>query len=226
MSRGWLVYNDAADKPTAAIIDEFDPYDDFGLVPTDGLELYEDADYTITLDLTMDNLGDGANYAFFNGNHLHEAESPNGFQRVDHRQPLGLPVRSGSQGHRAGAPFGNFVIRFKADNPGVWLFHCHIEWHMDSGLAATMIEAPLELQRTLQISDNHYQVCNAGNTLTSGNAAGNTVDFYDLSGENKSKAPLPAGFTARGIVALVFSCTAGFVGMGAIAWYGAAPITN
>lgn len=58
---GWLVYNDAADKPTAAIIDEFDPYDDFGLVPTDGLELYEDADYTITLDLTMDNLGDGAN---------------------------------------------------------------------------------------------------------------------------------------------------------------------
>lgn len=101
---------------------------------------------------------------------------------------------------------------------GVWLFHCHIEWHMDSGLAATMIEAPLQLQSTLQIPENHYQVCNASNTLTSGNAAGNTVDFYDLSGENKSKAPLPAGFTARGIVALVFSCIAGFVGMAAIAW--------
>lgn len=58
---GWLVYSDSADKPAAATIDEFDPYDDFGLVPTDGLELYEEADYTITLDLTMDNLGDGAN---------------------------------------------------------------------------------------------------------------------------------------------------------------------
>lgn len=25
-------------------------------------------------------------------------------------------------------PNGNIVLRFKADNPGVWLFHCHIEW--------------------------------------------------------------------------------------------------
>lgn len=23
---------------------------------------------------------------------------------------------------------GNFVLRFKADNPGVWFFHCHLEW--------------------------------------------------------------------------------------------------
>jgi iron transport multicopper oxidase len=25
-------------------------------------------------------------------------------------------------------PSGNFVIRFVADNPGIWLFHCHLEW--------------------------------------------------------------------------------------------------
>lgn len=25
-------------------------------------------------------------------------------------------------------PNGNFVLRFKADNPGVWFFHCHLEW--------------------------------------------------------------------------------------------------
>ena len=25
-------------------------------------------------------------------------------------------------------PNGNLALRFKADNPGVWLFHCHIEW--------------------------------------------------------------------------------------------------
>ena len=24
---------------------------------------------------------------------------------------------------------GHVVIRFRADNPGVWLLHCHIEWH-------------------------------------------------------------------------------------------------
>lgn len=32
-------------------------------------------------------------------------------------------------------------IRFKADNPGVWIFHCHIEWHLDAGMAITINEA-------------------------------------------------------------------------------------
>lgn len=31
-------------------------------------------------------------------------------------------------------------------------------------------------------------------------------------------------FTARGIVALVFSCISAFLGIAAIAWYGMAPI--
>lgn len=116
-------------------------------------------------------------------------------------------------------PTSYFVIRFKADNPGVWLFHCHIEWHMSSGLVATMIEAPLELQQSLVIPQNHYDVCKVSDTPTAGNAAGDTVDLYDLSGENRSVGPLPAGFTARGIVALVFSCISAFIGLGMIGWY-------
>ncbi|OAP63400.1 hypothetical protein AYL99_02627 [Fonsecaea erecta] len=42
---------------------------------------------------------------------------------------------------------GFMVLRFRADNPGVWLFHCHMEWHVETGLVATLIEAPLELQQ-------------------------------------------------------------------------------
>lgn len=30
---------------------------------------------------------------------------------------------------------GYAVLRFRADNPGVWLFHCHITWHLASGMA-------------------------------------------------------------------------------------------
>jgi len=26
------------------------------------------------------------------------------------------------------------LIRFVADNPGLWAFHCHISWHMEAGL--------------------------------------------------------------------------------------------
>jgi len=42
---------------------------------------------------------------------------------------------------------GSAVLRFRADNPGVWLFHCHMEWHAHSGLVATIVEAPLQLQQ-------------------------------------------------------------------------------
>jgi FtsP/CotA-like multicopper oxidase with cupredoxin domain len=41
---------------------------------------------------------------------------------------------------------GWVVIRFIADVPGVWAFHCHIDWHMAAGLFATFIEAPQELR--------------------------------------------------------------------------------
>jgi iron transport multicopper oxidase len=28
-------------------------------------------------------------------------------------------------------PNGYIVLRFKADNAGIWLFHCHIEWYVE-----------------------------------------------------------------------------------------------
>lgn len=123
-------------------------------------------------------------------------------------------------------PQGNIVLRFRSDNPGVWLFHCHIEWHVASGLIATIIEAPLEIQTQLsgKIPQDHIQACKAGNVRMQGNAAGNTLNLLDLSGEASAPGPIPAGFTARGIVALVFSCGAAFLGMGVISWYGMAPI--
>lgn len=29
-------------------------------------------------------------------------------------------------------PNGNVVLRFRADNAGIWMFHCHLEWHLVS----------------------------------------------------------------------------------------------
>ncbi|KAJ3340029.1 hypothetical protein HDU83_007283 [Entophlyctis luteolus] len=37
--------------------------------------------------------------------------------------------------------YGYAVIRFVADNPGIWLFHCHIEWHMLTGFVVTFVES-------------------------------------------------------------------------------------
>lgn len=33
-------------------------------------------------------------------------------------------------------PFPGFVrLRFRANNPGYWLFHCHYDWHLPIGMA-------------------------------------------------------------------------------------------
>lgn len=82
-----------------------------------------------------------------------------------------------------------------------------------------MVEAPLEVQKTLTIPEDHFAACQADGIPTAGNAAANTVDLLDLTGANVAPKPLPAGFTARGIVALVFSVISALLGLAVISWY-------
>jgi iron transport multicopper oxidase len=179
---GWLVYDKAAPLPAGAEIDEWTDYDDFTLQAQDGMAVYDKVDHSVQLDLSMDDLGDGANYAFFNGISyvrpkvptLYTAMSVGGdntdarvygrdtnafvlakgevveivlnnddggkhpfhlhghaFQVVarsdddaghydpnNHTDFPAVPMRRDTVMVR---PNGNFVVRFKADNPGVWL---------------------------------------------------------------------------------------------------------
>ena len=64
---------------------------------------------------------------------------------------------------------------------------------MTSGLIATFVEDPLELQTSLKLPQNHLDACKAGGIPTTGNAAGNT-DLLDLSGENVPPPRLPDGY--------------------------------
>ena len=92
---------------------------------------------------------------------------------------------------------GYVVMRFKADNPGVWLFHCHIEWHVEAGLTATFVESPLLIQERQEIPDQHLQVCKKQGIKTAGNAAGNTKNFLDLTGANTVVPAKPNGYVLR-----------------------------
>lgn len=58
---GWLVYDEGMELPEPTLVDEWNDFDDFTLVPQDGQKLYDKVDHSITLDMKMDNLGDGAN---------------------------------------------------------------------------------------------------------------------------------------------------------------------
>ncbi|KAI0439097.1 Cupredoxin [Xylaria telfairii] len=72
------------------------------------------------------------------------------------------------------------VLRIQATNPGVFLLHCHIEWHVEMGLSATLIEAPERLVN-YTIPQDFIDVCEAQNMATTGNAAGNDL-WYDTEG--------------------------------------------
>ena len=34
----------------------------------------------------------------------------------------------------------NVTFRFVTDNPGPWFLHCHIDWHLEAGLAIVFAE--------------------------------------------------------------------------------------
>lgn len=78
------------------------------------------------------------------------------------------------------------------------------------------------MQQKLTIPVDHYAACASSSPPipTAGNAAANTLSLLDLTGQPSPPAPLPSGFTAGGIVALVFSCVAAFLGIAAVTWYG------
>lgn len=82
-----------------------------------------------------------------------------------------------------------------------------------------MVEAPEDLQAYLKIPEDHLQACKSQNIATAGNAAGRTDNLLNLDGATHPPARLPDGFTARGIVALVFSILAAFIGLAVISWY-------
>ncbi|KAH6610266.1 iron transport multicopper oxidase fet3 precursor [Trichoderma cornu-damae] len=280
---GWLTYDSNANLPQPALLDQLDPFDDINLVPYDKMELLPEPDQVVELDVIMDNLRDGRNYAFFNNITYTKpkvpslytalsagdlADNPAVYGEFTHpfvlqrgevvqiivnnldsgRHPFHLHGHAFQAIHRSEKeggtfedeglsesdfksvpmrrdtfviwPNGNIVLRFRADNPGVWLFHCHIEWHVASGLLATFVEAPLDIQKQFTIPEDHLAVCAASGVATVGNAAANTVNFLDLSGQNKPPGTIPGGFTPRGIVALVFSSITGVLGVVVVAWYG------
>lgn len=88
-------------------------------------------------------------------------------------------------------PRSYVVIRFRANNPGIWSLHCHIEFHVLSGFIATIIEAPELLTSSgTNIPHNHLAACAAYPMQARGNAAGNTHNPLDLTGA-VTGIPLP-----------------------------------
>ncbi|GMG39699.1 unnamed protein product [Ambrosiozyma monospora] len=118
---------------------------------------------------------------------------------------------------------GYVVLRFVADNPGVWFFHCHLDFHLEQGLAITLVEAPDVLQSQLSrgsLPADFLSSCKGSHMPVEGNAAGNHHDWLDLVGENLQPLPLPEGFTLKGYVAIIGCTVIALIGLKSIYNYG------
>jgi len=56
-----------------------------------------------------------------------------------------------------GNPAGTTVIGFQTDNPGAWLMHCHIVWHVEGGLALQFIERPGDIPASSYVNKPAFQ---------------------------------------------------------------------
>jgi iron transport multicopper oxidase len=75
------------------------------------------------------------------------------------------------------------VLRFIADNPGAWVFHCHIDWHLFAGLMATIVEDKHRIRKLYNRYVNDVTMCEMP-----GVQVGDTWKFEDDSGLNSSHA--------------------------------------
>lgn len=133
--------------------------------------------------IVLNNL-DGAIHPFhLHGHQFQVCERPSSGSGLFNGHTRNFPAVPMKRDTVAVNPGSYVVIRFVADNPGVWLFHCHIEWHVIMGLTATIIEAPEQLAG-LTIPSDSLANCKAQGIPTAGNAAGNTKNLTDLGGAN------------------------------------------
>ncbi|EJD49497.1 putative extracellular dihydrogeodin oxidase/laccase [Auricularia subglabra TFB-10046 SS5] len=54
---------------------------------------------------------------------------------------------------------GYLVIAFETDNPGVWVMHCHIAWHVSEGLSVQLVERQSEIFDTVTLDAEWQDTC-------------------------------------------------------------------
>jgi len=111
------------------------------------------------------------------------------------------------------------TLRLVADNPGVWFFHCHIEWHLEAGLAVSFVEAPLQAQKFAgNVPPVMYDHCKTLGKPIYGNAAG-IASTTDLTGLPLGPYPQKLGWHQKGIGAMAGCVLAAVLGMASVVWY-------
>ncbi|OJA21214.1 hypothetical protein AZE42_01381 [Rhizopogon vesiculosus] len=88
------------------------------------------------VELTMSSTGPGGPHPMHLHGHTFDVVQSAGNSTFNYVNPVRRDVVS------AGGDSQQMVIRWVTDNAGPWFLHCHIDWHLDIGLAVVMAESP------------------------------------------------------------------------------------
>lgn len=160
---------------------------------------------------------DAGNHPFhMHGHHFQMIErGPAPYDPTYNPRPARAPIRRDT----VTIPSMEYVVlRFRADNPGTWLFHCHIEWHIEGGLNMVIVEAPEKMQERLEVPQQILDQCKAAGIPTEGNAAGKRG--FDLEGAPYGPMVYPLGWTRKAKGGMAGCVLSAMVGIGSILWYG------
>lgn len=70
---------------------------------------------------------------------------------------------------------GYLVVGFQIDNPGTWLMHCHIGWHVSMGFALQIVELQDQIKDTVKDSCKLEKTCKMWNK----HATDNNLPVWD-----------------------------------------------
>lgn len=115
---------------------------------------------TATIDLLINNLDEGAHPFHLHGHQFFilATGSSGDFQWSSYPSlNLTNPMRRDTMTVDA---YGWSLIRFVADNPGMWPFHCHISWHVEAGLLMQFMSRT-DIMRTWTLPEDVVGLCEA-----------------------------------------------------------------
>lgn len=100
----------------------------------DSSQLVVDVPTYAVIDVLINSLEEGAHPFHLHGHQFwimasgaHGAFNWNNYPKLNMTNPMRRDTMTVDA-------FGWALIRFRADNPGLWALHCHISWHMEAGL--------------------------------------------------------------------------------------------
>ena len=119
------------------------------------------APYNSMVEMTILNLSDDVHPFHMHGTKFQVVQRANGTKGEMPKMPevneeQKNPIRRDTVRLEA---WGSVTIRFRAVNPGAWILHCHMDWHLAAGMAMVVVQAPEEAQKVLDVPPYVKEQC-------------------------------------------------------------------